>query len=64
MSSPPDLSDWSLLDLATRIERYYDFECTGGTLRNCIEWQELTKRLLELNRLMPNPNTIVDQKID
>lgn len=59
-----DLSNWSLLDLASQIEHGYKFECAGGPLRNCIEWQELTKRILVLNRMIPDPNHIVDQKID
>lgn len=64
MNSRPDFSGWSVLDLAVRIERYYDFESTRGPLRNCIEWRELTKRLLELNRITPKPSDVVSQKID
>lgn len=28
-------------ELIERLENYYDFECTGGPLKNCREWQQL-----------------------
>lgn len=37
----PDLR--ALID---RLENYYDFECTGGPLRNCVEWQQLKEAAL------------------
>ena len=30
-----------LRELVGRLENYYDFECTGGPLKNCVEWREL-----------------------
>jgi hypothetical protein len=31
----------ALRALIDRLENYYDFECTGGPLRHCVEWQQL-----------------------
>lgn len=30
-----------LAALVKRLETHYDFQCEGGPLRNCVEWQEL-----------------------
>jgi hypothetical protein len=29
--------------LISRLEKYYGFECEGGSLMNCVEWQELKR---------------------
>lgn len=35
--------------LIERLETYYDFESTGGPLRLCLEWQELTEHVRALH---------------
>ena len=32
-------------NLVDRLKNHYDFQCEGGPLKNCVEWQQL-KRLL------------------
>lgn len=32
--------------LIARLEDYYDFQCAGGPLKNCVEWQELKTLLV------------------
>jgi hypothetical protein len=34
--------------LIDRLENYYDFESTGGPLKNCVEWQQLKGELSTL----------------
>jgi hypothetical protein len=34
-----------LAALIERLETYYDFECAGGPLKNCVEWQQLKAAL-------------------
>jgi hypothetical protein len=43
---PPASAGDSLRALIDRLENYYDFECTGGPLRNCVEWQQLKAALV------------------
>lgn len=31
----------SIRAVIERLESYYDFQCEGGPLRNCVEWQTL-----------------------
>ena len=33
-------------DIIDRLENDYRFECEGGPLKNCVEWQELRRRVL------------------
>jgi hypothetical protein len=40
--SAPDLQ--ALFD---KLENYYDFECTGGPLKSCVEWQQLRAALAQ-----------------
>lgn len=40
MSSNPEVDR-----LVERLENYYNFECDGGPLRNCVEWQQLLAAL-------------------
>lgn len=32
----------ALRRLIERLENYYDFQCEGGPLKNCVEWQQIT----------------------
>ncbi len=33
-------------DLITKLENYYDFQCEGGPLKNCLEWRQLKASVL------------------
>lgn len=35
--------------LVARLENFYDFQCEGGPLRNCVEWQQLKDTLAALD---------------
>jgi hypothetical protein len=34
--------------LTEKLERYYDFQCTGGPLRSCVDWVALKLALANL----------------
>lgn len=41
-----DVSKVSTKDLLDRLEAY-GFECEAGPLENCVDWQELKRRLID-----------------
>lgn len=45
-SAPPALEQ-----TMDRLENHYNFECPGGPLRNCVEWQQLKADLARLRAL-------------
>lgn len=44
-----DITVQALID---QLENYYDFQCEGGPLRNCVEWRQLKARIADLERLL------------
>lgn len=34
-------------ELIDRLENYYGFECEGGSLKNCLDWQQLVRLVRE-----------------
>lgn len=46
-----------ITELSQRLEDYYDFQCEGGPLKNCVEWQQLKAYVLTLGRATGPPAT-------
>jgi hypothetical protein len=46
-----------LAQLLDRLENYYTFECEGGPLRNCVEWQRVKALLTDLEAAPPQKET-------
>ena len=46
-----------LNQLVERLENYYAFECEGGSLRSCVEWQQLRVALVRLAQVEQERDT-------
>ena len=45
--------------LLDRLENHYDFQCEGGPLRLCVEWQQLKVAALEAAPPLPDTRGLV-----
>lgn len=55
MPQLPWIEGLTIVELASRLESHYKFDCEAGPLKNCVEWIELRKRLAELAEIVPDP---------
>ncbi len=56
--TPPEIA--VLID---RLEKYYEFQCPGGPLKNCIEWQQLSAALRAETQARQEAETEIRQKL-